>query len=211
MKRVAPLIVLVAAALATASPARAEAPDEEPSRPAPGFQGKRGDVAIGAEHLVPIARYYDDGTKDGEGASFGWGILGRPRSVHDVPRIAIDVAVADRVTVGAAPILSVGSLGNRYAIGLAPRVGFVIPLSRRVSAWPNLGITYAFLAEYEAKGHQLAFSAEAPLVVGVAEHVAVSLGAGMGAPIVNVRGGPAGATSVRAAHVGLSMGLVAWF
>ena len=87
----------------------------------------------------------------------------------------------------------------------------MIPLSRRVSAWPNLGITYAFLAEYEAKGHQLAFSAEAPLVVGVAEHVAVSLGAGMGAPIVNVRGVPAGATSVKAAHVGLSMGLVAWF
>lgn len=194
----------------SAAPTRAETTTEKPPPPAPRFEGRRGDVVFSVERLVPIVRYSEDSVHQRSAASFGWGIVAQPESVHDVPRLAVDVAIVDRLTVGAAPILSIAPSVRAYAFGIAPRIGYVIPTSRRVSLWPHVGSTYVFASSYGSATHSLALSGEVPWIFGITEHAAVSLGVGFGAPLAgtSIR---AGSTNANASYIGGSLGLTTWF
>lgn len=82
--------------------------------------------------------------------------------VHAIPRVAFDVAIIDHLTVGAALAFGFG-LGGTYeeeqlngatittrkadlptasAIGFAPRVGYVLPLTDMFAFWPRAGIGF---------------------------------------------------------------------
>jgi hypothetical protein len=84
-------------------------------------------------------------------------------NVHAVPRVALDVTIIPRLTLGAAFAFGFGLGGTNEnenlgpgntratqttdsptatAIGLAPRVGYIIPLSDLFAFWPRLGFAF---------------------------------------------------------------------
>ena len=204
-------IAVAGAMLLSAGFARAD--DVEP---APGLDAAAGTVIVSAERLVPIVTYDDDSAHEQTSATFGWGPLALPVSIQEVPRLAVDVAVTDRLTVGLAPVFTFtpktsrpGS-NDRFAFGALPRVGYVLPLSRRVAWWPHAGLGYLYGSYFDESRHHLFASADLPFVFGVAEHAALSLGIGLGAPITRAASSY-GATNTRAFYVGLALGMVAWF
>lgn len=106
----------------------------------------------------------------GSGISFLWGrdigypddFSNFPANVHALPRVAFDFTVINRLTVGAAIAFGFGLGGsvNRElvqgnvksnqttdsptgtAIGLAPRVGYILPLSDHFAFWPRAGFAF---------------------------------------------------------------------
>lgn len=73
--------------------------------------------------------------------------------MSQVPRIAVDYEFANRLTVGAAAFFSVSSVsteGRRdvttVGVGLAPRVGYSLPISDRLAFWPRAGVTASYVS-----------------------------------------------------------------
>lgn len=85
-----------------------------------------------------------------------------PINVHAIPRVALDVTVIPQLTIGAAIAFGFGLGGTNEnedlqggvrtvrstdgptatAIGLAPRVGYILPLADIVAFWPRLGFGF---------------------------------------------------------------------
>ncbi len=71
-----------------------------------------------------------------------------------VPRFAVDVEFDSHVTVGASAFISwnkvtddaSGSGTSVFGFGLAPRVGYVIPLTRTLTFWPRVGATLSYVS-----------------------------------------------------------------
>ena len=110
---------------------------------------------------------------------------------------SIDIFVTDRLTVGArvtaarsastsilrstvaGTTTTIGSSGSEgYVLSVAPRVGYLVPLTEGVALWPQIGVTYGqSRAENDGSGRTLARSfgaeIEAGLLLPVARHVLV--------------------------------------
>ena len=142
------------------------------SRPV-GF-GKQGQLFVTADRLMPLVSYTTQSVTMSQGAtetkisdrgaSFAFFVGREPglASMHTVPRLAVDYAVVDHLTVGTALPLAFG-LGGSHSedrtqnggttsrkhnspemtvLGFAPRVGYVLPLSPRFAFWPRAGVAF---------------------------------------------------------------------
>jgi len=143
---------------------------EEPPR-----FGERGQLVVTADRLVPLLGYTSQSitASDGDittkttdsGASIAFLVGREPQlaAMHTVPRVAADVTVLRRLTVGAALVLAFGLDGTHTEertprvgprtvrentapgatlLGFAPRVGYVVNLGRQLAFWPRVGIAF---------------------------------------------------------------------
>lgn len=165
--------VVAAAAVVLLSPSEAQAAGD-----AHGL-GEKGQLILTADRLVPLFSYTYASTTDtqngieltrsrsGTGLSL---LLGRnigsesdftvPVNVHTIPRVAFDITVIPRLTLGAAIAFGFGLGGTikndnlngnqrttqesdaptATAIGVAPRVGYILPLTEMFAFWPRGGV-----------------------------------------------------------------------
>lgn len=86
-----------------------------------------------------------------------------PVNVHSIPRVALDVSIIDNLTIGAALVFAFGLGGSIKtervtaqnttqttkgdaptftAIGLAPRIGYIIPIGEHLALWPRAGFAF---------------------------------------------------------------------
>ena len=85
-----------------------------------------------------------------------------PINPHTVPRLAFDFTVINRLTVGGAVVVGLGLGGSTKVetsngstnnssktdaakttvVGVAPRVGYVLPLGRTFGFWPRAGVAF---------------------------------------------------------------------
>ena len=162
---------LIAGSVATlAMFASTEASAEEPPR-----FGERGQLVVTADRLVPLLGYTSQSitATDGDittkttdtGGSVAF-LIGREPQLgvmHTIPRVAVDVSVLPRVTIGTSVAIAFGidgahteertpRVGQRTVrenaipgstlFGFAPRVGYVVPLGRHLTFWPRAGIAF---------------------------------------------------------------------
>lgn len=175
----------------------------------------RGAVIVSAERVLPIATVSHENRDvyPRTTTQLGLGPLLEPNSIHEVPRIAIDVVITERLTLGASPIFSFTAAPagyDRFALGLAPRVGWLFPLSKSIAFWPHAGPAYAYVND-GTKGSQLMVSGELPFVWTVADGAAITLGVSGGAPITAEDRAGKGSTNLDTSYAGLNGGLTAWF
>jgi hypothetical protein len=146
--------------------------------------GRQGTLHIGAERLfglVATDTETEDLDSDTMSISFMWG--GSPIDrVYDRPRAAIDYFVIDSLSVG-------GSLGfytwsysdetdadvDGSGVLFSPRVGYMIGLTDMLSFWPRGGFTYVGDGTDAVDDSAFALSAEAPLVIGIGQELALSV------------------------------------
>ncbi len=144
--------------------------------------GEKGQLILSADRLVPLVNYTSasvtrtennidlTSSRSGSGISLlfgrGFGLAeddrAVPVNVHTLPRVAFDVTVIPRLTLGGAIAFGFG-LGGKdenetlaggrrstqsndsptaTAIGLAPRVGYILPLGDVFAFWPRLGFGF---------------------------------------------------------------------
>lgn len=69
-----------------------------------------------------------------------------------LPRLAVDYELDSHLTVGGAVFLtwsslaSNGATGSTFGFGIAPRVGYMLHLSDRLSFWPRGGVTLGYFS-----------------------------------------------------------------
>jgi hypothetical protein len=151
-------------ALAAMSPRAASAQE------ANGF-GEKGELIITADRLIPVLSYGSTTTtRNQAGGSFkttetGTSVallLGREPGlgiVHTLPRVAIDYAVINHLTIGGSFAIAFGLSGTREeqlnanstrsidtprttVVGFAPRVGYVLPIGHNFAFWPRAGFAF---------------------------------------------------------------------
>jgi hypothetical protein len=143
--------------------------------------GDKGELIISADRFVPVFNFthasasetqtngvVTTSSRNGTGLTLLWGRnfgfaaedATFALNVHAIPRVAVDYAIIDHLTLGGAIAFGFGLGGTnkdevqqggtintretdapRYtAIGFAPRVGYVIPLTDLLAFWPRGGI-----------------------------------------------------------------------
>lgn len=161
--------------LALALAARPAAADESFEPPAPTLFGERGQLVLSADRLLPLVSYTSQSitatqgdvttrtTDDGASVALFVGREPTLGAVHTVPRLAADVTVTRRLTLGtsiafafglsgdhteertptAGPTTTRESRGPRSTlIGFAPRFGYVIPIGSKLAFWPRAGLGF---------------------------------------------------------------------
>jgi hypothetical protein len=159
MVRAATFTLIAVCALGTARPASAQEPIGPTDAPADRL-GARGRWVIGAERAVELVGYSVDLRGDQPppadrqltlGVSSGFA----PEARH-LPRLSVDRVLGGRWSIGGSLVLQVlpsrtaasepapgqtsTSETSGYALGLAPRLGYVVPVARRVALWPRVGV-----------------------------------------------------------------------
>lgn len=180
----------VAGVLATATILFAST-DASAADHANGF-GEKGQLILSADRFVPVFNYASASTtrtennadltdsRSGSGLSLLFGRsfadnqdFGVPINVHALPRVAFDVTIIPRLTLGGAIAFGFGLGGTNErealegatkttqktdaptgtAIGFAPRVGYILPLSDMFAFWPRAGLgIYSVSASSERVG-----------------------------------------------------------
>jgi hypothetical protein len=169
MRRTAFGAAALLTALAAARPASAQ---ETP--PAPRF-GDRGQLIVTADRLLPIFSFTSQTTTSIEGAattkitdsgtSIAFLVGHEPTlgAVHTIPRLAVDVTVSKRLTIGSSFAFAFGLAGSHTEVrtagdgtqttrdastpratilGFAPRGGYVLPLGPHFAFWPRAGFAF---------------------------------------------------------------------
>lgn len=219
---------------------------------AQGF-GEKGQVIFSADRLVPVFAYTSTTTTtrtflgNGSVVSETESTVSQTTSaalfafsnftIVNTPRMSIDYAVIDHLTIGGSALLwfTPGSRieqngvvvdGTRTtAFGIAPRVGYDIPLGRHFSFWPRGGMTIVHVNEATRVGNNNVFTEvsdsatpiwlnlEPMFVIHPTEHFGIPLG-----PVVDI---PLAGTytrenngrverQVKPFHVGITVGILGW-
>ena len=175
-----------------------------------------------------------------------------PANVHTLPRVAFDYSVINHLTLGAAIAFGFGLGGSieqeqvqgntvttrkidsptSSAIGLAPRVGYVIPLGDWLAFWPRAGFAfYAVSTKFEQTTGNNAVSTvsttdtlfaldlDPQLTITPTEHFFFHAGPLVNIPLTGSRslqsttGGTTTTTNADASvfHLGLVAGIGGWF
>ncbi|CAN5920428.1 hypothetical protein BH11MYX4_BH11MYX4_10150 [soil metagenome] len=148
----------------------AAAPGKASAQEANGL-GEKGELIVTADRLMPLFSYSsqtvttnqnNQETKTTDSGSSIALLFGRDPSLainpHTVPRLAIDYTVIHHLTVGGSVVLAIGLGGSRTTeignstqkndadkatvFGLAPRVGYVLPLGQTFGFWPRAGFAF---------------------------------------------------------------------
>jgi len=180
--------------------------------------GEKGQFILSADRLMPLFSYQsvktgDDDSSAGSrknstgGFSFLTSNLGH-QTVFDAPRVALDYAIINNLTIGGSVFVafdvsndlttkvngqstSVDQAKGTYW-GFAPRVGYVIPLTRAVAFWPRGGISYiSGKSQYPSsndndssvKQDQFALDLEPVFVLSPAQHFGITVGPVFDIPI----------------------------
>lgn len=211
--------------------------------------GAAGDVAIAVERLFAIhgSKVYEEGWADGvpdyedsyTGISLGWrgpsgnSRLGAPPQASanpfDVPRLAFDYFVIDRLSVGGA--LGYASINDGEESGegwgpdstssllFSPRAGYALMFSELVGFWPQAGFSYYSVTHDENHNEKgLSLTLNLPFVLSPANHLAFLAGPYLDLGLwgkVDYDGGPGGnppppdhERTYRS--IGLAFGLMGW-
>jgi hypothetical protein len=160
----------VAFSLGVSGVLAAAAPHEASAQEANGF-GEKGELIVTADRLMPVFSYSTQtltttqGGQDTKVTDSGTSIallFGREPTLavnpHTVPRLALDYTVINHLTVGGSFVIAVGlggstttKIGNNESSndspkttvwGLAPRVGYVLPLGHTFGFWPRAGVAF---------------------------------------------------------------------
>jgi len=143
--------------------------------------GEKHQLILSADRLMPFFSFTSASTtqtqgnatvtRTDSGASLALLVGNEPTvgSLHTIPRVAFDVTVIDRLTVGGSFVLAFGlsrtlsteSVSNQgqtvtterdapkaTLVGVAPRVGYIIPLGSAFAFWPRAG--FAFYSRSES-------------------------------------------------------------
>jgi hypothetical protein len=204
---------------------------------ADGLATRRGLLVLGADRLFPLLSYTAISAGSGTTSSTQkntsislLGGIGLAQSFYNVPRLAFDYALTENVTIGGAVFAyitlsatqSSGSgtssdLSKLTLVGVAPRMGYLLPLSSSVWLWPRAGITYDSLTSSPPTGssstiNQFAANIDAMFVLSPVEHVGITLGPEVDVPISGSSSSGSGtSTDTSQFHVGLTAGLAVWF
>ncbi|HXN33113.1 MAG TPA: hypothetical protein VN894_14680 [Polyangiaceae bacterium] len=209
--------------------------------------GTRGFI-ISADRLIPLTSYESVKTTQSDGSSetksdLSLGLFSNAPytafgTFYNLPRIAFDWIPVRNLTLGGAVWLYTqltatnGSGSDQPKVtywGVAPRVGYVVPLGDALSLWPRAGVEYHNVSASSVNGYvspsvtQFALEAEVMLVISPWDHFGFTVGPTVDVPISgkstssSATGtgttGAATATSFDSAmfQIGASMGLLGHF
>ncbi len=168
-------------------------PDADAAGEANGL-GQRHQLIISADRLVPIFSYTSVSedrsnnaaeitrTTSGSSISLLWGSnFFSEQNIHSIPRVAADVTVIERLTIGGAVAVAFGVSSTQSTetqprgggptnttefdapratvFGLVPRVGYIIPVGDILAIWPRGGMgIYSFSRHFEVINNGQRFS-----------------------------------------------------
>jgi hypothetical protein len=182
------------------------------------YFGEGHNVVVSAERLFGYVHSSEKLTANGTDqttSSDNFSLLANPLSflaVYSTPRLAIDVFVADRFSLGASAsffTVSQSQTGSTTSPSLtgfmfAPRFGYAVALGPAASLWPRLGFTFAHLSDDSGSGTPgtdqslYAFTVELPFVFTIGQHFFLSA-----MPFLDL--GVGGSTSTPTGITGMSM------
>lgn len=194
--------------------------------------GEPGQLALGAERVFGVNLWSTTVTPDGgddinsSGTSVGLVWNADTPTAFAIPRFALDYMVADGVSLGG----SIGyysksgktdeggedvDLPGEHGFVLAPRVGYVIPVTDGVDFWVRGGITY-FSSTMEGDPDDtevsgLALGAEGALVVSPIAGFGLQVGPTIDFGLSGTTKQGDAESDVTARNFGLNAGLVGWF
>jgi hypothetical protein len=249
MIRTTILVGTLGMALTFAGSARAEGEGEHRF-------GAKGFI-VSADRLAPVMSYESVKTTAQDGgtntqsrlslAFFNNGPFGFFGTFYNLPRIAFDWLPVDNVTIGGAfwlytqlsasdtlsPANGPSTTTDQPKVtywGVAPRVGYVIPLGHTLAFWPRAGVEYHNVATSSVNGStsttitQFSLEAEALLVISPWNHFGFTVGPTADIPITGhttsqtaagtgAAGAPSTSTSVDSAMLqfGVSAGMLGHF
>jgi len=233
--RVLAAVIVSVTALVTSRRAGAEEGQGEHRFGSPGF-------IVSADRLLPLISYQAtettvNGTSDTQ-ARLSIALMNNApfeayATFYNLPRLAFDWLPVKNLTIGGAAWLyadllatnSSGSTSTDQAKltywGIAPRIGYIIPIGDKLSFWPRGGIEYNSVSSSDGSltVTQLAVDLEAMLVISPWNHFGFTVGPTADIPITGrqtltaAAGGGGGAASVDASmlQVGLSAGMLGHF
>jgi len=201
----AAIFAVVVAVLALAGLARAEE-GQGSSR-----FGSRGFI-VSAERLIPLTSYESVKTTQSDGSSetksdLSLGLLSNAPytafgTFYNLPRIAFDWIPVRNLTLGGAVWLYTqlsatespagGTSTDQPKVtywGIAPRVGYVVPLGDVLSLWPRAGVEYHNASASSVNGSpspsidQFAIDAEVMLVISPWNHFGLTVGPTLDVPV----------------------------
>lgn len=241
--------------LGAAGVAAVSAPATASAQDANGF-GEKHQLILGVDRLMPVFSYTSQTITTTQGgltqkatdSGTSMAVLfGREPSlgvVHTLPRIAFDFTIVRHLTLGGAFAFAFGlgathedDFGNNTSrksdgakstvVGLAPRVGYVLPLGHVFSFWPRAGFAF-----YSVSTRTPLFNANATsqtvtdTVFSIdldpqfawtpVEHFFINFGPLLNIPVggsrsvENAAGGTT-KTDLSVLHAGISAGLGGWF
>lgn len=172
--------------------------------------GQRGQVALSAERMFGFTQTSSSGSsRTFTTLSFmgnsGYEFLATP---YSIPRLAVDVFPIDGLSLGfggtIANISRSGADDSLTIIGLYPRIGYALNITKAFSFWPRAGISYVNFDDGGDSAHILAGTIEAQFVVGV-PHFGFMFG-----PVADI-GLDATESDGKITQLGIQTGLVGWF
>jgi opacity protein-like surface antigen len=197
------LTILTGIALALSSAGTAAADEEQWAHRfgAPGF-------IVSVDRLLPLLSYQSIKTDNPNGGSttdsrfslalVGNGPFGAYQSFYNLPRLSFDWLPIQNLTLGGSVWLYTDLSSNQTVTpatgasttsdqpkttywGIAPRVGYVVPLSEKFSFWPRAGVEYYHVSTSDVGSgtgavSQFAVDLEAMLVISPWHHLGFEVG-----------------------------------
>jgi hypothetical protein len=223
--------------------------------PAPGHFGDQHQLIISADRVMPLFAYTNyketqpNGNSSSTGSSF-FSLLSTGINTQDlpyiIPRFSLDYTIWRSLTLGGSILafFTVGGSNTRVTngqsvsndspsitlFGIAPRVGYIIPLGDLFAFWPRGGFSYYSLSSKTTGPAnpgpgtttvtdtiwQFAFDVEPMFALTPANHVAFTFGPAIDIPAFgkhNTDPNPTNAASpdVASFHFGITAGMLAYF
>ena len=177
--------------------------------------GSRGFI-ISADRLIPLVSYEAVKTTQGDGSSetkanVSLGLLSNAPytafgTFYNLPRLGFDWIPVRNLTLGGAvwaytqltatdsltPVNGSSKSTDQPKVtywGVAPRIGYVVPLGRMLSLWPRAGVEYHNVSSSSVNGSvspsvtQFSVEAEAMLVISPWNHFGFTVGPTLDVPI----------------------------
>lgn len=223
---------------------------------APTFGTESGEFILSADRLMPLFAYENVKTDNGGGGSSSTTLTsialvthGAGVSAYNIPRFALDVTVIPHLTVGGS-VYAYFQLGSSDTgtnaqgvsvttqnakatfFGIAPRVGYILPIGDTFAFWPRGGLSFNDVGVStptvtnpagkvtdggSATVTQWAIDLEPTFVFTPIPHVGITGAAVVDIPFAGSRSvtDPVNGTTVSVSstqfHFGLNLGLLIWF
>ena len=203
--------------------------------------GTSGQLIIGGNRLVTVLGYEsssqsENGTSNSSN-QLAFGVSGSSGSLtaFTIPRFGLDYAFMDHWTLGGDVLLwttlsrgtnttapnGVSMSGNspkETLFGLAPRIGYVLPISDQLSFWPRAGFSFAEtnIGGGDTTVSQWAIDLEPLLVFSPAQHFGLTVGPVVDIPLTGsftetTQNGMSQSVTNANFYVGLTAGMIGYF
>jgi hypothetical protein len=202
-----------------------------------------GAFILSVDRLVPVFAYSaiseGSGTNSNSQKISSISLFGSPlgflQSYYNAPRVGFDFRGPGGLTFGgdvyvflmlASSASSAGGPSRDQdkltVFGIAPRAGYVVPLSPSVYFWPRAGVSFTLLADSPPSGsitgsstiQQFGVDLEGMFVASPVEHVGITFGPVIDIPMsgsASIGSGTNRSQDSSHFHFGLTAGLSVWF